>query len=122
LTSQGSLTTLWFQLYRGAEVFFKLDGHGRERRSLESRIQTKITVLGIVLVEGQGIPLSIILIGAALLLFIGQTDSSAAAEWFLMSRHGECVEIQSLKRKVPELGEVRDPSMVSSSCAIKGIR
>jgi hypothetical protein len=39
-----------------------------------------------------------------------------------MLRHGECVEIQSLKRKVPELGEVRDTSMVSNSCAIKGIR
>ena len=68
------------------------------------------------------ITLSIILIGAAFLLFIGQSDSFAAAEWFLLSRHGECVEIQSLKRKVPEPGEVRDPSMVSSSCAIKGIR
>lgn len=27
-----------------------------------------------------------------------------------MSRHGECAEIQSLKRKVPDLGDVRDPS------------
>jgi hypothetical protein len=68
------------------------------------------------------ITLSIILIGAALLLFIGQSDSFAAAEWFFMSRHGECVEIQSLKHKVPEPGEVRDPSMLSSSCTIKGIR
>lgn len=56
------------------------------------------------------IKLSIILIGEALFLFIRQSDSFAAAEWFLMSRHGECVEIQSLKRKVPDLGDVRDPS------------
>jgi hypothetical protein len=35
-----------------------------------------------------------------------------------MARHGECVEIQSLKCKVPELGEARDPSMLSRSCAI----
>ena len=27
-----------------------------------------------------------------------------------MSRHGECVELQSLKRKVPDLGEIRDPT------------
>ena len=56
------------------------------------------------------IKLSIILIGAALFLFMGQSDSLAASDWFLMSRHGECAEIQSLKRKVQDLGDVRDPS------------
>ena len=30
-------------------------------------------------------------------------------QWFLMARHGECMEIESLKRKVPDLGEVNDP-------------
>ena len=29
--------------------------------------------------------------------------------WMLMGRHGECVAIEKLKRKVPELGEIRDP-------------
>lgn len=57
------------------------------------------------------ITLSIILIGAALLLFIGQSDSFAAAEWFLMSRHGECVKVQSLKPKIHAPGENHDPSM-----------
>lgn len=36
--------------------------------------------------------------------------SQAASDWFLMSRHGECMEISSLKRKVPDLGDVRDPT------------
>ena len=27
-----------------------------------------------------------------------------------MSRHGECAEIASLKRKIPDLGEVADPA------------
>lgn len=27
-----------------------------------------------------------------------------------MARHGECAEIGSLERKVPDLGDVRDPS------------
>ena len=56
------------------------------------------------------IKLSMILIGAVLFLSISQSVSLAASQWFLMSRHGECAEIQSLKRKVPDLGDVRDPA------------
>ena len=52
------------------------------------------------------IKLSAILIGAAPFLFIGQLPSFAAIEWFLLSRHGECMEIQSLKRKVPDLARL----------------
>lgn len=33
----------------------------------------------------------------------------AAERWFLLSRHGECAKVQSLKRKIPDLGEVNDP-------------
>ncbi len=34
-------------------------------------------------------------------------------KWMLMSRHGECADISSLKRKVPNLPEVSDvPSLV----------
>lgn len=33
----------------------------------------------------------------------------AAEQWSLMARHGECASVASLERKVPELGEVRDP-------------
>ena len=56
------------------------------------------------------IKLSTILIGAMLLLPISQSVSLASSDWLLMSRHGECVEVGSLKRKVPDLGDVRDPS------------
>lgn len=30
-------------------------------------------------------------------------------QWFLMARHGECVEIDKIKRKVPDLGGISDP-------------
>ena len=35
--------------------------------------------------------------------------ASSGQQWLLMSRHGECVEIGSLKRKIPDLGEINDP-------------
>ena len=37
-----------------------------------------------------------------------------------MSRHGECADIASLKRKVPDLGEVRDPSAFIQLMRVKG--
>ncbi|TKS60710.1 MAG: hypothetical protein EWM73_03063 [Nitrospira sp.] len=37
-----------------------------------------------------------------------------------MSRHGECVGVQSLKRKVPDLGEIRDPSAFAKLMRDKG--
>ena len=41
---------------------------------------------------------------------LGLTAPVAAQErWFLMARHGECAEIGTLKRKVPDLGEATDP-------------
>ena len=33
----------------------------------------------------------------------------ATERWCLMSRHGECVAVGTLKRKVPDLGEINDP-------------
>jgi len=35
--------------------------------------------------------------------------ADAGSQWMLMSRHGECAEIASLKRRIPDLGDVRDP-------------
>jgi hypothetical protein len=35
--------------------------------------------------------------------------AQAAERWLLMARHGECAEIATLKRKVPDLGDVKDP-------------
>ena len=56
------------------------------------------------------IKLSTILLSVIFFFFLGEAISLAASEWFLMSRHGECADIASLKRKIPDLGEVRDPA------------
>jgi len=50
---------------------------------------------------------------AALLLGVSVSVPVTAADgarWMLMARHGECAEIASLKRKIPDLGEVADPA------------
>ena len=44
----------------------------------------------------------------------------AADKWFLMARHGECAEVSSLKRKVPDLAEVRDPAAFAALMRAKG--
>lgn len=62
----------------------------------------------------------VILVGVPLLLVFRPSVSLAASEWFLMSRHGECVEVQSLKRKAPDLGEIRDPSTFAKLMRDKG--
>ncbi len=33
----------------------------------------------------------------------------AAERWSLLARHGECAEVETLKRKVPDLGAINDP-------------
>lgn len=35
--------------------------------------------------------------------------AASGQQWLLMARHGECMEIARLRRKVPELGDVDDP-------------
>ena len=35
--------------------------------------------------------------------------AQAAERYFLMSRHGDCAEVGTLKRKIPDLGEINDP-------------
>lgn len=66
------------------------------------------------------IKLFTILIGAALFIFSRPSVSLASSEWFLMSRHGECAEFGSLKRKVPDLGDVRDPTAFVTLMRNKG--
>jgi len=57
------------------------------------------------------IKLSMILCSVALLLmFVERSVALASSEWLFMARHGECAQINSLERKVPDLGDVRDPS------------
>jgi hypothetical protein len=36
-------------------------------------------------------------------------SSNNSEKWFLISRHGECVEIKSLQRKIPDIGNIEDP-------------
>ncbi len=44
-------------------------------------------------------------------VFLGGVSSVAVLgqQWLLMARHGECMEVGTLKRKVPDLGEINDP-------------
>lgn len=51
-----------------------------------------------------------IVLAALCVCFVERAAQADVSQWFLMSRHGKCVEIQSLKRKVPDLGDIRDPS------------
>ncbi len=44
----------------------------------------------------------------------------AHARWFLMSRHGDCAEVASLKRKIPDLGEINDPHAFAAFMRRKG--
>lgn len=50
---------------------------------------------------------------AALLLGVSVSVPVTAADgarWMLMARHGECAEIATLKRRLPDLGEIADPA------------
>lgn len=44
----------------------------------------------------------------------------AAEQWFLMSRHGECARIDSLARRIPDLGAVADPRSFVATMRGKG--
>jgi hypothetical protein len=46
---------------------------------------------------------------STLLLMAISSVAMSGQQWFLMARHGECMEIERLKRKVPDLAEVNDP-------------
>ena len=44
----------------------------------------------------------------------------AAERWFLMSRHGDCAEVGTLKRKVPDIGEINEPQAFATFMRGKG--
>lgn len=44
----------------------------------------------------------------------------SAERWLLMGRHGECAPIATLRRKVPDLGEVNDPQAFAAFMRNKG--
>lgn len=54
--------------------------------------------------------------------FVWEDEAFASTEWFLFSRHGACAEIASLKRKVPDLGEVHAPDTFVTLMRDKGHR
>ena len=56
----------------------------------------------------------------ACLGFVTGPSVEAAPRWFLMSRHGECVELGTLKRKVPDLGGIDDPQAFAAFMRQKG--
>ncbi|HEU4343279.1 MAG TPA: hypothetical protein VFU31_17145 [Candidatus Binatia bacterium] len=59
---------------------------------------------------------------ALLTIFALMTPASlqAAERWFLMSRHGDCVDVGTLKRRIPDIGEVNDPDAFASFMRQKG--
>ena len=52
------------------------------------------------------VSISLLLVSTAL---ISTASANNSEKWFLMSRHGECVEIKSLQRKIPDIGNIEDP-------------
>ena len=42
-------------------------------------------------------------------VLISAASANNSEKWFLMSRHGECAEIRSLQRKIPDIGNIKDP-------------
>lgn len=59
-------------------------------------------------------------VAIAALLLAGQS-AHAADEWLLMGRHGECVPVRSLERKVPDLGGIADPDAFIRHMRGKGL-
>lgn len=53
-----------------------------------------------------------------ILLFLPAT--TIASDWYLMARHGECAEIDALKRKIPDLEGMTTPKEFSSFMTNKG--
>ena len=44
----------------------------------------------------------------------------AAGQWYLLARHGECAPVESLKRKVPDLGSFADPQSFAALMRARG--
>ena len=54
--------------------------------------------------------------------FISLANANNDERWFLMSRHGECMEIKSLQRKIPDIDDVKDPKTFSTFMERKGYK
>lgn len=53
--------------------------------------------------------MAVVTLIAASLGCVTPLEAASGQRWMLMSRHGDCVEIGSLRRKIPDLGEINDP-------------
>jgi hypothetical protein len=67
---------------------------------------------------GRGWVTAVLLASSIGLLHAQPTGS----QWLLMSREGDCSEIQVLKRKIPDLGDVRDPDSFVKLMRAKGLQ
>jgi cytochrome b561 len=54
------------------------------------------------------------------LLFVPASHGQAQ-DWLLMGRHGECVEVSALERKLPEARGTSDPQVIAQRLRDKGI-
>ncbi len=52
--------------------------------------------------------------------YISIVRSDYSEKWFLMARHGECAEIKSLQRKIPDIEGIEDPQSFSKLMKEKG--
>jgi len=52
--------------------------------------------------------------------FAATVSGKSLEKWFLMSRHGECAQIATLKRKVSDLPEIEDPASFSRFMRARG--
>jgi hypothetical protein len=61
------------------------------------------------------------LFAALLVLFFVPLAYGQGGEWLLMGRHGECVEVSALERKLPEARGTSDPQVIAQRLRDKGI-
>jgi hypothetical protein len=59
-----------------------------------------------------------LLLAPSALIYTASAGSSE--KWFLMSRHGECAEVKSLQRKIPDIGNIEDPQSFTMFMEGKG--
>jgi hypothetical protein len=58
----------------------------------------------------------------AMLFLAAPAPGQDAERWFLFGRHGGCSEIAELRRKLPDLPEVRDPRAFVAYLQSKGLK
>jgi len=59
---------------------------------------------------------------AALIVGLVISEVGAAEQWFLFGRHGGCFDIDTLKRRLPDLPRVSDPDAFVRYVQSKGLR